>query len=221
MSSFEDRLWSELVREHGDALAGAGAGGDRAAGAKGNTGARAWRLTRPRHSWRASLVAGAIALTAAIVAGALLLTASASPPAYAVVVDPDGSVTLTINQLVGVSAANARLAKLGVRARVAIIEPGCTAKGVHVELPLPQRTARSEPWIAQMWRPEKVWRQEDAHPGFGGVGLVIRPAGIPKGDTLLMTARRIDGTHARIPFHAVGLSMGLYRGPAPSCVRGP
>jgi hypothetical protein len=152
-------------------------------------------------------------LAAAVAVGALALTANTTAPAYAVVVNRDGSVTLTIDELIGVRAANARLSELGVRARVAIVEPGCTARGVRVRFP-PRRNPNGlpEPWIAGMIRPEK------SHPGFGGLGMVIRPAGIPRGDTLLLTARWLNSTHAGTPVHAVGLSFGLYRGPAPSCV---
>lgn len=216
MSSFEDRLWSELVREHGQTLASADPPRP----------ARPWRSSsgprrsprspgwpRPRRSPRGLLAAVAIALAAAVAVGALALTANTTAPAYAVVVNRDGSVTLTIDELIGVRAANARLSELGVRARVAIVEPGCTARGVRVRFP-PRRNPNGlpEPWIAGMIRPEK------SHPGFGGLGMVIRPAGIPRGDTLLLTARWLNSTHAGTPVHAVGLSFGLYRGPAPSCV---
>jgi hypothetical protein len=206
MSSFEDRLWSELVREHGDALTVAGGAARRSP--------RARRASRPRRSWRVLLAAGAVALTATVVAGALVLTASTTPPAYAVVVNRDGSVTLTIDELIGVSAANARLAELGVRARVAIIEAGCTARGVRARFPLRRgRGGRSEPWIAGMIRPEK------SHTGFGGVGMVIRPGGIPPGETLLLTVRRDDGRDATgAPAPGVAMTMGLYRGAAPACV---
>jgi hypothetical protein len=156
----------------------------------------------------------AVALTAAVAVGVLVLTDNTAEPAYAVVVNRDGSVTLTIDELIGVRAANARLAALGVPARVAIVEAGCTAKGVRVRRfpPRLNRTGLPEPWIAGMIRPEK------SHPGFGGLGMVIHPAGIPRGDTLLLTARWLDSIHAGTPVHAVGLSFGLYRGSAPSCV---
>jgi hypothetical protein len=218
MSSFEDRLWSELVREHGQTLAGAGA---RPSSPPWRSSSRPRRLPRPRglqrlpRSWRGPLAAVAAALTAALAIGVLALTANSAAPAYAVVVNRDGSVTLTIDQLIGVRAANARLAALGVPARAAIVEAGCAAKGVRVRFP-PRgpRNGLPEPWIAGMLRPEK------SHPGFGGLGMVIRPAGIPRGDTLLLTARWLDSTHAGAAIHAVGLSFGLFRGPAPSCVPG-
>jgi hypothetical protein len=204
MTSFEDRLWSELVREHGDALTVAGGIARRSPRAR-----RAWG---PRRSWRVLLAAGAVALTATVVAGALVLTASTTPLAYAIVVNRDGSVTLTIDELIGVNAANARLAELGVRAKVAIVKAGCTASGVRARFPLRRGGGRFEPWIAGMIRPEK------SHPGFGGVGMVVRPGRIPRGDTLLLTARWLDGTHAGAPLPAVGLTFGLYRGQAPACV---
>jgi len=213
MSSFEDRLWSELVREHGQALAGEGA---RPSSPPWRSSSRPMRWPRPRglprppRSWRGPLAAVSAVLTAAVVLGVLALTANTTAPAYAVVVNRDGSVTLTIHELIGVRAANARLAALGVPARAAIIEAGCTAKGVRVRFP-PRgpRNGLPEPWIAGMIRPEK------SHPGFSGLGMVIRPAGIPRGDTLLLTARWLDSTHAGTPVHAVGLNFGLYRGPAP------
>jgi hypothetical protein len=216
MSSFEDRLWSELVREHGQTLAGTDA---RPSSPPWRSPSRPRRSQRPRDlpgprwSSRGLLAAVAAALAAVLTVGVLALTAKTTAPAYAVVVNRDGSVTLTIDELIGVSAANARLAALGVPARAAVIEAGCAVKGVRVRFPpRASRNGLPEPWIAGMIRPEK------SHPGFGGLGMVIRPAGIPRGDTLLLTARWLDSTHAGTPVRAVGLSFGLYRGPAPSCV---
>jgi hypothetical protein len=114
MFSFEDRLWSELAQEHGEPLAIAGS-----------------RLrSRPRRPPRASLAVGGAVMAAAILVAALSLTASTSTtPAYAVNVNPDGSVRLTLTSVIGVRGANATLAKLGVRARVAQIEAGRTQPG--------------------------------------------------------------------------------------------
>ncbi len=216
MSSFEERLWSELVREHGQTLANADprrSSRSRRSSSGPRRSPRSPGWPRFLRSRRGSLAAVAAALTAAVAVCVLALTANTPAPAYAVVVNRDGSVTLTIDELIGVRAANARLAELGVRARVAVIEAGCTARGVRLRFP-PRRNRNGlpEPWIAGMIRPEK-W-----HPGFSGLGMVIRPAGIPRGDTLLLTARWLNSTHAGTPVHAVGLSFGLYRGMAQSCV---
>lgn len=96
-----------------------------------------------RRSWRAPLAGGGIALTGAIVAAALTVTAGTSPPAYALQVNTNGSVTLTINELIGINGANAQLAKLGVRARVAKLEAHCTARGHFIRVPLDPPLDRS------------------------------------------------------------------------------
>jgi hypothetical protein len=192
MTDFEDGLWSELVREHGAELL--------------HLGPRP--RNRSRRAWRAPLAAGAVAVTGVIVAAALTITASNSPPAYALVVHANGTVTLTINELVGISPVNAQLARLGVRARVARVEPGCTAEGHFIRTRL-----HLHPKSGLPVEPEKL------RPGLGGIRMVIHPSEIPPGDTLLLTARRMDGTHDGAPFQALGMSMGLYRGPAPACRR--
>jgi hypothetical protein len=158
-------------------------------------------------------------LTAAAVAGALTFTASTSPPAYAVVVNPNGSVTLTINELIGVSGANAQLARLGVRARVARIEPHCAAHNHFIRVRFPIHA--DMPVVPELLR--------HGRGPFGRLRMIIHPGEIPRGDTLLMTVRpvdvtithaverNLDGTHSK----ALATTEGLYRGPAPVCSDGP
>ena len=187
MTAFEDALWSQLVCDHGTTLQ--------------RMGPRTPAVHR--RSWRAPVAAGATALTGAIVAAALTFTASTSPPAYALVVNPNGSVTLTINELIGIDGANTQLARLGVRARVARLEPHCGARGHFIRVRLHPARLPVEP--------------EKLRNGLGGLRMVIHPSTIPRGDTLLLTARLIDGTHDDTPFQAVGMTMGLYRGAPPAC----
>lgn len=203
MSEFEDGLWSQLLADHGAEL----------------TGMRPRPRGRPQRSWRAPLAAASVALTAAAVAVALTVSASTSPPAYALVVNPDGSVTLTINELIGVTGANAQLAKLGVRARVARLVPGCATHGHFI------RVLR--------WDPPRVFEPELLKHGkgrFGRLRMVIHSSEIPQGDTLLLSIHEIErrplkpGIRTRPPgghfTEALALSVGMYRGPAPTCEHG-
>jgi hypothetical protein len=201
MSIIEEKLWTDLIREpeaH-DALA-----------------ARQPPAAR-RRSRRAPLAAGALALLGATLALALTLTASTSTtPAYAVTVNPDGSVSLTLDEVVGVRGANETLAKLGVRAQVAQIEARCSQTGEHA--PSPEHRE-------QIVEPQKVAGQEPSIEGqlqrrgaFAGVDLVIHPRAIPQADTALIAIQR-DST---VTYHGKAISslswkVGLYRGTAPTC----
>jgi hypothetical protein len=103
MSEFEDNLWLDVVREHGDELA---------------------RVARPvrtrKRAIRPRLLAGTTVGAAAIaIAAASLLGASTSPPAFAVTRNPDGTVTVSLRQLSGIAGANEKLAAMGVPARIA------------------------------------------------------------------------------------------------------
>ncbi|HEY5193879.1 MAG TPA: hypothetical protein VIJ39_08435 [Solirubrobacteraceae bacterium] len=181
MPKFEDRLWSDLVREHGSELAMATP--------------RVPRARRPR----TPLAAAALALAAALIAAILIFTAGGrTTQAYAVTTNADGTVTVTIRQLVGVSGANAKLAKLGVPVTVATVKADC-AVGRHSTRMAPQLFPR-------VAHPTKV---------DGTVGMRIDPSLIPAGDTLRLAAEQVgNGTPA-----AFALQIALYRGPAPTCVR--
>jgi hypothetical protein len=103
MSEFEDNLWLAVVREHADELP---------------------PTERAEHHGRASrpqLVAGTtVGLAAMATAAVLLFGVSTSPAAFAVTRNPDGTVTVNLMQPSGISHANAKLAAMGVRARIAV-----------------------------------------------------------------------------------------------------
>jgi len=103
MSEFEDNLWLEVVREHGDGLA------------------RTERTEHRRRATRRQLLAGTtVGLAAMATSAALLFGASTSPPAFAVTRDPDGTVTVNLMQPSGIAGANEKLAAMGVRAQIAV-----------------------------------------------------------------------------------------------------
>jgi hypothetical protein len=207
MSSFEDRLWSELACNHGQALASAVS------------------RARPkrRRPVRPIAVAAAAALTVAAVAATLTLTAGPTTPAYAVVVNRDGSVMLTLNELLGTNAANARLASLGVRVRVVARERGCTAKGELAPLStgaLRQRSERQRVESILMAQRKLLQLVADAQPHAAsrGLAVLIHPNVIPPGDTVVLTARLVDRSHGDGSSHALGMGAGVYRNPAPTCL---
>ena len=119
MTEFEDNLWLEVVREHGQELA------------------RARRPVRKhRRATRPQLLAGTtVGLAAVATAAVLLLDASTSPPAFAVTRNRDGTVTVNLTRSSGIVGANEKLAAMGVRARIAaptktppnLVCPGGTA----------------------------------------------------------------------------------------------
>jgi hypothetical protein len=118
MSKFEDRLWSELVLDHGPQLASM------------------TRIEIPHRSRRAPAAIGAVALAGTIAAVALTATTGTSPSvAYAVSQSSDGSVSVTIKELSGVDGANAQLARLHVPVRVARAEVGCSVTSKTVPVP--------------------------------------------------------------------------------------
>src|SRR5580700_6041315 len=99
MSKFEDHLWAEFVREHGNAVA-------------------QMSTPTPRHVWRGPrLVAGtSLGLAGVVAAVALVLGATTTTPAFAVTRNHDGTFTISIRGSSGIAGANAKLDRLGIRA---------------------------------------------------------------------------------------------------------
>src|SRR5579859_3074799 len=102
MTKFEDRLFGQLVAEHGHHLPA----GQRPAPA-------------PRRAWRPVWLAAGAAGTVAAVAAAVMALGSA--PAYAAysVTQHDGTVSVSVYRASGVAGANAALHR--IHARVVVV----------------------------------------------------------------------------------------------------
>jgi hypothetical protein len=177
MGRFDDQLWADLVDEHGPALA------------------VAQRATPPRGRGRPRVLAavGAFGLVGVVTAVALTLTVTGASPAFAVTRNADGTVTVTIRQIEGVSGANAELARLGVRARAVTPDPGCTSDPVR---------ARVSAFAGGALRP-----------GGGQDAVTISPGLIPVHETLVLVAEQISGGRtAMAAFMVVGSAPNCYDG---------
>jgi hypothetical protein len=127
MTKFEDRLFEQLIAEHGHHL--------RAAGRP--TPAR--RLAR-RPVWLATGVAGAVA---AVTTAAVLAVGSAPAAAYSVT-RHDGTVSVSVYRASGVAGANAALHRLRARVVVIPVRPGCPPIG---SLPRPHPAPHPAAWV--------------------------------------------------------------------------
>ena len=102
MSKFEDHLWREFVREHGNDLA-----------QMARRSVKQSRRVRPR------LVVGTgVGLVGVGSVLALVLGATTTSPAFAVTRNHDGTVTVSVLRSAGIAGANAKLHRLGIRAQV-------------------------------------------------------------------------------------------------------
>ena len=171
--NFEDRLWRDLVRDHGADLA---------------TVRRYDSTTRSKRPLL--LGGGAVSLVGAASLLALALTATTSAPAYAVTNNLDGTVTVTIRDIAGVTGANVQLARLGVRARAVPAVVNCSTTAARI--------------------PAYQWAGKALRPDPASFAVTLRPSEIPNGDTLVLAARQISHDH-------VELGVMMVRGPAPAC----
>jgi hypothetical protein len=112
MSSFEDQLFANLMREHGGELAA----GHRPVVARRGTGRRVL------------VAAGSVGLAGAVVLGAN--TIGAGSPAYAVTRGSDGTITVSLRDISGVKGANEEMRKLGVSAVAVPMSRDCDAQVV-------------------------------------------------------------------------------------------
>jgi hypothetical protein len=119
MTSFDDGLWNHLVQQHGASQMTLTAPDSR----NPTHAARVRSWVRPA---RVKILAGSSAVIAALAAAAVFALAGAtSPPAYAVTAHADGSVTVTINQIAAISAANTQLTSLGIHAVIVPMTASC------------------------------------------------------------------------------------------------
>lgn len=196
MSRIEDRLWTGLVAEPE---------AERAMSARQPLPVRG-------HRRLVALAAIGLALTGLTIVVALATGGTETTPAYAVTVNANGSVSVTLNEVLGVSGANEQLARLGVRARIARVEAGCTQAAENA---IPPGDSSHEQ-LPTMVEPQK------AGEGLAGLDWVIHPDAIPPGDTVLIAAQLANEGRPVATYHgkaitAVGSSVSLYRGTAPTC----
>ena len=182
VSTFEDNLWRELVREHHAEHAHPG---------RASTGG----LARRRR-----LAGASMGLAAVGTAAALALTAGTAAPAFAVTSNPNGTVTVTINQIAGIAGANAKLAALGVRARAVPIVQGCTAALLRIPKVLPN----GPPPPTTVSAPQSGLPQS----------MTFEPSEIPAGDTLVLAAKQLVNG----PANGIQMLDAIVRGSAPACV---
>jgi hypothetical protein len=131
MSSFEDRLWSDLVREHGH----------RIRAEPSQTAALATSATRPgptrvRRKRRPAILTGTVLGTAGAAAAVVVaLTTTTTAPAFAVTDNTDGSITVTLREISALSGLNAEFARRGLNARALPMSASCPTKGFGNALP--------------------------------------------------------------------------------------
>ncbi len=127
-------------------------------------------------------------------AAALVLSAASSPPAFAVNRNSDGTWTVSIQKLAAVHGANAKLAALGIRARLVVVTQGCTVKALPPAAVQAMQLART---VASAPKPQVAVAKLD-------------PTKIPPGKWQVIPAYRINGT--------VHVEKGnLIQGQAPTC----
>jgi hypothetical protein len=166
-SKFEDHLWREFVREHGDDLS---------------------QLRRPPtrqgfHRPRVAVGAG-LGLAGGATALALVLSVASAPPAFAVTLNHNGTVTVTIRSASAIAGVNAKLHQLGIRAKVMAAAPvGCQALSVEV----PTGTQNTYGTAGTTGTPSTTWAQWtfNQSAASGAQSVVLTP---PSADNNLPTA---------------------------------
>lgn len=152
------------------------------------------------------------ALTLAGVALWIGVRSSSSAPAnreYAITTSADGTVTLLVRDVEGVSAANTMLASLGIRARAVRPAAGCAAP------------ANVVPWPRGSVGSSLIVPTPLANPNVAGSFTIgFQPRLIPAGDTLVLAAQEWSTSARKSTGASVGNSGAFYlvRGKAPACV---
>ncbi len=87
------------------------------------------RVPAVRFTARQRILAGGATAVVGVAAAAVVAfgAATSAPPAFAVTNNPDDSVTITLNEITGVSGLNAKLASMGVAVRAVPVVSGCNA----------------------------------------------------------------------------------------------
>lgn len=123
MSTFEDQLWSQLVRERGEQMGAA----PRAAAALATSVTATSPATRRTPGLRRPALLTGSALGIAGLATAGVFALSSASPAFAVTKNSDGTVAISLSDLSDLSALNQKLAQDGVPVTAVPISTSCSA----------------------------------------------------------------------------------------------
>jgi hypothetical protein len=134
-SSFEDRLWTELVREHGEKIRTAPRATAMLAASVAAPDSSTPRVARRRLRRPALLTGTALGTAGVATAAVLALTATTSAPAFAVTDNADGTVTVTLKHISAISALNAELAHDAIPAKAVPLTATCPTRGVPHYMP--------------------------------------------------------------------------------------
>lgn len=213
MSHFEDQLWSQLAREHASQMRAAPQATAALATSAAQTKPTTVVARRPSGALlrRPALLSGtALGVAGLAAVGILAISATSAPPAYAVAANPDGTVTITLNELSSLPALNRKLLKDGIpvtavpmtttcstQAKVAII-PSAPAKAAPPAGSTVPSSGATVPTTPDTTKP--------ATPT-----ITLRPSQITSGDVGVLGARQT-------PSGRVALVAGEMTPPAPSCL---
>jgi hypothetical protein len=156
MTKFEDRLFGQLMTEHGHHLRAV----ERPAPARR-------RVRRP--VWLATGAAGAVAV---VTTAAVMALGSAPALAAYSVTQHNGTVRVSVTRPSGVTGANTTLHAMGARVRVVPVRPGCPAIG---SLPRPRPAPHLGVWV----------KTGVTKSGHRSVSVKLRGR-IPAGDTMIL-----------------------------------
>ena len=181
MTNFSDQLFTDLMREHAATLQ------------RTELPALSARYSSVK---RGAWIAGGAGTLAVGVTAGLAAFGGGTAQAFAVTPNADGSVTVSISDLSGVSGANARLQDLGDRVVVVPVRAGCPSILSLAHPPNP---------------PGQVSGSVSVSKGSGTI--TVDAHGIPAGDLMVLAVQQTGST--------IRMGAALTAPPAPACVSVP
>jgi hypothetical protein len=183
MTRFEDRLFEQLIAEHGHHLRAVQRPVPAPATAR-------HRIRRP--VWLAS---GAATLAAGVTAAVMALSSTPAMAAYSVT-RHDGTVSVSVSRLAGVAGANATLRRLRSRVVVVPVRPGCPAIGsLPRPEPAPHPAVRVRTGASEHGHRSVTVRISGRIPA--GVTMILAFTGDPRGGGAVGTGGLITGRAPR------------------------
>lgn len=182
MNKFEDRLFADLMDEHGDDLA--------------NTRRSAARRGVPRP---VMVAAGTVALAGVATAG-VVATGGHNNPAYAVSVHSNGTVSMSLQEMKAVGPLNAKLRRLHVPIRAVRVRRGCTSTSTYT--PDPGRIVAAHPAkvVSVVVRTRGLPAGQTIVVGLGaGAGTVVVPAIVRHGQPTALAAVSVGRVKGAVP----------------------